>query len=714
MIKLKGLVRKKTYFNQENFYTIAKIYIEKEKNVITIVGELPGIKAGDSLILRGLWESHPKYGSQFRVESFAIALPDTVVSIREYLKSGVIKGVGPVTASKLVDHFGIDTLRVIEETPERLKEITGLGKSRLSVIKKGWKEHHAARYLLSFLNENGIKPSLSGKIFSQFGSDSVAVLKENPYILAAEMPANGFFLADKIARNIGMDDDDPVRIKAAIMHVLYKWASDGSVFIELNNLINLCEREFGIYENQIRENLLLLEQDHEIVLIESGGVEAVFIKHLYDAEIKVSERIKVLLSLPVMLREIDEAEIKAEVLSRLAIKLSEDQLDIVREVIKCKVSVITGGPGTGKTTLLRSLASIFRYAGKKVMLSAPTGRAARRLTEVTGMKAQTIHKMLGYNFADNYFDKNRDDPLDTYAIIVDEASMVDIELMSHLMDAITIDSVLIFVGDVFQLPSVGPGNVLSDIIRSEIVNVFYLTEIFRQESESDIVYNAHRIKDGESIETHKNNGELSDFYFIEQGNHEQIVRTIASLCKNNIPKRFGLDPVEDIQVITPMHKGITGTINLNHMLQKELNNENSLTVGGLKEADKVMHLKNNYQKDVYNGDIGIVKEIVPSEKKVVVNYYGRLVEYDSDDLSELSLAYTISVHKSQGSEYPAVIIPLTTQHFPLLQRNLLYTAITRGKELVVIVGTKNAIDIAISNDKPGKRVTGLVEKLKNP
>jgi exodeoxyribonuclease V alpha subunit len=429
----------------------------------------------------------------------------------------------------------------------------------------------------------------------------------------------------------------------------------------------------------------------------------------------VAERVKVLLSLPVLLKSLSEIEIQGEVLSRLAIQLSEDQLNIVKEVFKCKVSVITGGPGTGKTTLLRSISSIFRYAGKKIVLGAPTGRAARRLSEVTGVKAQTIHKILGYNFTDNYFDKNRDDPIEAHAIIIDEASMVDIELMSHLMDAITMDSVLILVGDVFQLPSVGPGNVLSDIIRSETVPVFYLTEIFRQEreSQSDIVYNAHRIKDGKLIDFQKDDGELSDFYFIEQGNHEKIARTIATLCSNNIPKRFGLDPIEDIQVITPMHKGVTGTVNLNHMLQMELNAENKLSIGGVKEGDKVMHLKNNYQKDVYNGDIGIVNEVIPSEKKVVVDYYGRFVTYTTEEMVELSLAYTISVHKSQGSEYPAVIIPLTTAHFPLLQRNLLYTAITRGKELVVIVGTREALEIAISNDKPGKRDTGLVARLKN-
>lgn len=710
MIELKGQIRKKTYSNPDNFYTIAKIYIEREKNVITIVGELPGIKEGDSVIVRGFWESHQKYGSQFRVESFGICLPDTIDSIKEYLKSGVIRGVGPITATKLVDHFGIDTLKVMEETPEKLKEVMGLGKSRLAIIKKGWKEHHAARHLISFLQENGIKPSLSGKIFKQYGEDSVEILKENPYILAMEIPQNGFFMADKIAQNMGVANDDPQRACAAIMHSLYRSTSDGSVFVELSNLINLCEREFGIYEGSVRDSLLTLEQEKEVVLLDND----VYIKSLYDAEIKVAERVKVLLSLPVLLKSLSETEIQGEVLSRLAIQLSEDQLNIVKEVFKCKVSVITGGPGTGKTTLLRSISSIFRYAGKKIVLGAPTGRAARRLSEVTGVKAQTIHKILGYNFTDNYFDKNRDDPIEAHAIIIDEASMVDIELMSHLMDAITMDSVLILVGDVFQLPSVGPGNVLSDIIRSETVPVFYLTEIFRQEreSQSDIVYNAHRIKDGKLIDFQKDDGELSDFYFIEQGNHEKIARTIATLCSNNIPKRFGLDPIEDIQVITPMHKGVTGTVNLNHMLQMELNAENKLSIGGVKEGDKVMHLKNNYQKDVYNGDIGIVNEVIPSEKKVVVDYYGRFVTYTTEEMVELSLAYTISVHKSQGSEYPAVIIPLTTAHFPLLQRNLLYTAITRGKELVVIVGTREALEIAISNDKPGKRDTGLVARLK--
>ena len=413
---------------------------------------------------------------------------------------------------------------------------------------------------------------------------------------------------------------------------------------------------------------------------------------------------------------IDTEQMSAEVQKRLAINLSNDQLEVLEQVFSHRISIISGGPGTGKTTLLRSIARVFEALGKKVRLCAPTGRAARRLAEVTHRKATTIHRLLGYNFMDGQFIRNQDNPLDADVLIVDEASMVDTALMYHFLKALSISAVLVLVGDVFQLPSVGPGNVLADIIQSDCVPVFYLNNIFRQDQESPIVINAHRVRNGESldIEPIENISAGSEFYFLEESDPHRVVARIVNLCRTEVPRRFGFDPVHDLQVLTPMHKGVIGTINLNRVLQEVLNpNPESMESMGniFKTDDKVMHLINNYQKEVYNGDIGIIRRIDKKKSRLSVEYYGRLVDYDPSDLDEISVAYAISVHKSQGSEYPAVIVPLMTQHFIMLQRNLLYTAITRGQKLVILIGTQKALSIALNNDKPQQRLSRLAERL---
>jgi exodeoxyribonuclease V alpha subunit len=450
--------------------------------------------------------------------------------------------------------------------------------------------------------------------------------------------------------------------------------------------------------------------------LDSSENRIIYLREFHEAENGISNRFKALMSVPIAPHSIDAERISTEVQKKLAIALSEEQIDALEKILSHRVAIITGGPGTGKTTLIRSINAIFEVLGKKVLLAAPTGRAARRLSEVTRRDAKTIHRLLGVNFQDGMFNKNKDNPLDAEAVIIDEASMLDTLLMFHLIDAIPMTAVLILVGDVFQLPSIGPGNVLSDIIKSAQTPVFYLKKIFRQAHQSPIILNAHRIRNGELpvLRSLNDSGSLSEFYFLEQGDPNRVVDAIVELCTTIIPETFSFDPMHDIQVLTPMHKGLVGTTHLNQVLQKELN-PNPVTVettgSTFKVGDKVMHLKNNYQKDVFNGDIGTISVVDLKEQLFSVDYYGRMVNYDFTETDEVSLAYAISVHKSQGSEYPAVILPIMVQHYVLLQRNLLYTAITRGKNLVIIIGTKKALTIALKNDMPKKRLSGLALRL---
>jgi exodeoxyribonuclease V alpha subunit len=545
------------------------------------------------------------------------------------------------------------------------------------------------------------------------------MLREEPYQLADDFPGSGFLIADTIARNLGLAKTGPDRVRGAIIHLIVQLTEDGHTFAEEENLIGRCENLFQIDRNAIQNAIdELVSSKHIVVEPFEAEIQtrALYLKGLYLAEKGLADRLKALLSVPIAPVKIDPEQIFKEIQKKLAINLSDDQLEVLEQIFSHRISIITGGPGTGKTTLLRSIATIFEALGKKVKLAAPTGRAARRLAEVTRRKAATIHRLLRYNFMDGQFIKNQDNPLDVDALIVDEASMVDTELMYHLLKAVPTSAVLVLVGDVFQLPSVGPGNVLADIIRSDSIPVFYLNEIFRQDQQSPIVINAHRVRNGESLDVQPSEpvDGASEFYFLENRDPQQVVDTIIQLCRQDLPDRFGIDPVHELQVLTPMHKGVAGTINLNHVLQDVLNPNPVLleTMGNaFKINDKVMHLKNNYQKEVYNGDIGTIRHIDKKQGQLSVDYYGRRVDYDQSDLDEISIAYAISVHKSQGSEYPAVIMPLITQHYIMLQRNLLYTAMTRGKKLVILIGTQKALSIALKNDRPQQRLSRLAERL---
>jgi exodeoxyribonuclease V alpha subunit len=717
---LEGQLERISYVNAASHYTIATLKTSKTNNLVTVVGPLAGVSAGQALRLKGTWETHPKYGQQFKIESYEITLPAAVDGIKKYLQSGIIKGIGPAMAARLVRRFGSRTLEVIEQHPEELLEIEGIGKARAALIRDAWRDHHVIRGLMQFLQAMGIKASFCARIFQAFGLDAVNVIRRDPYRLANEIPGIGFYVADTVARRLGALPDDPKRMRACIRHLMEQSLNDGHTFIYEDQLLERCREHFEIEPGAGRDTVAALADCGDLVVEDSAGgseTRAVYLKALHQAENGVARRFKALLSVPVVPPAMDTQRISAEIQKKLAITLSAEQLNVLEHILSHRVAIITGGPGTGKTTLIRSIQAILGALGKHVLLAAPTGRAARRLSEVSGQKAETIHRLLGYNFKDDRFDKNQDNPLEADAVIIDEASMVDIVLMFHLMQAIPMTAVLILVGDIFQLPSVGPGNVLSDMIASQRIPVYYLQKIFRQAHESPIVVNAHLVQRGEfpALKKLDASEDLSEFYFIQQSDPDMVAATIVELCSEALPRRFDFDPVHEVQVLTPMHKGVVGTTNLNQVLQKVLNPNPVLieTRGSIfKSGDKVMHLKNNYQKEVFNGDIGTISSIDRKQEMLSVDYYGRTVDYDFSEMDEIALAYAISVHKSQGSEYPAIILPIVTQHFVMLQRNLLYTAITRATKLVILIGTPKALGIALKNNKPRLRLSSLAVQLR--
>ena len=716
---LEGRLEHITFHNPDNHYTIARLR-PRDGGRVTIVGYMAAVRPGESLTIQGVWEQHPRFGQQFRIQTYTVTLPASVDGIRNYLESGFVKGIGPAMARRLIRHFGSQTLDVIETSPDRLTEVSGIGAVKADRIVTAWQTHHAVRDLMAFLQKNDIKIAYSARILKAYGADAVKILSTDPFRAAADIPGIGFIVADKIARHRDTPADVPGRNKACARYLLEQAAAEGHTFLPATVLAEQCENLFQIEPDELETALAALAEDNEITIETPSGApdtRAVYLKPLHTAETGIAAKLAALLSVPLHLPDLAPEQITTEILQKLAIQLSDEQMTVLHGLLAHRVAVITGGPGTGKTTLVRSIGAIFGGRGKKILLAAPTGRAARRLSEVTGRKAATLHKLLGYNLTTGLFDKDRDDPLETDVLIVDEASMVDTLLMHHLLSAVPMRCVLILVGDVFQLPAVGPGNVLSDLIKSKALPVFYLRTVFRQAQESPIIMNAHRIRRGEPplFERPDESSGLSEFYFIEQRNPARVVATIADLCTRAIPGRFSLDPVRDIQVLTPMHKGEVGTINLNQVLQKKLNPAGTDSPGQtdrFKTGDKVMHLRNNYQKEVFNGDIGVISAIDAARESLTVDYDGRIVNYDFAELDELALAYAISVHKSQGSEYPAVIVPLMTQHYALLQRNLLYTAATRGQQLVILIGMPRALEIALKNDRPAQRLSALADKIR--
>ena len=718
-VTLEGHIEKVSFHNRDNQFTIARFQVTGTDNLVTVLGLLPHPHPGSVLRITGTWETHARYGQQLRIVTAKTVLPSSIDGIRHYLASGFVKGVGPRTIARLVNHFKGQTLAVIENAPARLSEVKGIGHQTARRISEAWRTEHAFRGLVRFLQENGVNTLYAGRIFAAYGADSISVIQNEPLRLSHDFPRIGFTIADAVMQHCGVPFDDPRRVASCILHLLGESLNDGNTFVPLTDLAERCRLVFRIDEEPVATACRNLAEADEVV-IEDRSVDppqqAVYLAALHQGENTIATRIKALLSFPVRQVEMDRDRIAAQVLARLAIALSSEQTAVIANIFAFRVAIVTGGPGTGKTTLIRSITAVFESLGKQVVLAAPTGRAARRLAQVSGHKAHTIHRLLGYNPVEDGFEHNADNPLQTDVVIIDEASMVDTLLMAQLLQAVHVSSRLILVGDAFQLPSVGAGNVLADLIRSQAIRTFELNEIFRQDRESAIILNAHRVRRGARpvIAPSDFSGQITDFYFFDVKRPEAVLETIVDLARRVIPKHFALDPINDIQVLTPMHKGVVGTINLNRVLQERLNpHPEALRIGGrsFKPGDKVMHLKNNYRKDVFNGDSGILCSLDLKTEIATVDYDGRIVEYEFAELEEIGPAYAVTVHKSQGAEYPAVIIPLVTQHFVMLQRNLLYTAITRGKQLVVLIGTRKALDIALRNDRPRQRLSGLTARL---
>jgi exodeoxyribonuclease V alpha subunit len=714
---LEGQIERITFRSADSHFLIARFRLPETSSLVTVLGHIPEPRAGETLRLKGRWRSHPRYGQQFEVLSFEVLLPSGVEEIRRYLGSGVIPGIGPKTTERLIGHFKKETLAVLENEPHRLAEVPGIGPQKARRMGEAWREHHAVRSLMRFLQDLGVRPAYAAKIYKIYGSEALDILSEDPYRVARDIPRWGFYVADAVVRASDRPVDEIERARACLTHLLDNAVEEGHTYVPGAELESICAERFELDFEAVRNALDLLSAERRIVLDAAAPDHPVYPEPLFAAETDLARRLLTLsgIDLPPAGRPGAEDSIAAILARRMAVQLSKAQMSVVRSVLSQRVVIITGGPGTGKTTLVRALATVFEAVGCPCMLAAPTGRAARRMSEITGRKAVTLHKLLGFNPAEGQFLRDQDDPLDTGAVIVDEASMVDLALMSQLIRALPYTARLVLVGDVFQLPSVGPGMVLADLIASGTIRAFELSEVFRQAARSPIIGNAHKVRRGEMppLEPLAPGAPLAEFTFIEENDPEKLSRTILKLCVEDLPRQLGLDGVRDVQVLTPMHKGPLGTLELNRRLQAALNS-NAAKVGGFRLDDKVMHLRNNYPKEVFNGEIGSVCRLDPVRGALWVDYDGRQVAYEPADLDELALAYAISVHKSQGSEYPVIILPLVTRHYVMLQRNLLYTALTRARQMVILVGSAKAVRVAVRTDAPGRRRSLLAWRLECP
>ena len=720
---LQGSVERITFTNEENGYSVIKIKLPGRREPVSVVGNFVSVTPGEVLRMEGSWGVHARFGEQFKVDRYETAVPDSVHGIGKYLGSGLIKGIGPVMAKRIVSRFGTQTLEVIDGTPERLREVEGIGAYRLDQIRKAWEDQKDIRELMIFLRGHGVSAAFATRIFKHYGKASLEVVRENPYQLAMDVSGIGFLTADQIAQRLGIPLDSPLRAEGGVAYVLHQAAEEGHVCVPRGWLLDQCEKLLEIprpileqaVERQAAAQRLIKESLPAEVATAFGDEEAVYLRGYHAAETQMARRLLYLESFLAMQTRVDPEQAITWLRPKLPFTLAPLQEEAVKRALTEKVLVITGGPGTGKTTLIRAVLALYRHMDARVCLAAPTGRAAKRLSEATRHSASTIHRLLEYSPHLGGFQRNEQRPLGADLVIVDEASMLDILLMHHLLKAVPSQATLVLVGDVDQLPSVGPGNVLLDVIRSERFAVVRLTEIFRQARQSQIVINAHLVREGKFPRLLTDNAEkLQDFYFIEKEEPEEVLEVIVKLCRDRIPARFGFDPVEDIQVLTPMNRGAVGTHRLNRELQQALNPRgHAFERGGAvyRLNDKVMQLRNNYDKDVFNGDLGRIRKIDTENQQIDVEVDGRSVAYDFSELDELALAYAATVHKAQGSEYPAVVFPLLTQHYVMLQRNLLYTAMTRARKLVVIVGSKKALAIALNNHRIQKRFTLLSERL---
>ncbi|MGD8400763.1 MAG: ATP-dependent RecD-like DNA helicase [Bacillota bacterium] len=718
--QIDGTVERITFYDDANSYTVIKLKLGSGRTV-TAVGMLPQLYVGENLSLTGQWVQHKEYGEQFQLESWQSHLPLTVIGIERYLASGLIKGVGPATAKKLVRKFKLETLNIISQTPEQLTTLPGITLQKAERIARGLREHQEIQQVMVFLQGLGIGPGFALKIYRTYRREAVRIVRENPYRLADEVFGIGFKIADQIAQKLGVSPESPYRLRAGFRYLMNEYCNNGHIFGYESELVHLTEKELQVDAAQLGDQIEELIAKKELFRVTLAGRTVLYLGLFYYSEIGVAAKVQELLQMAIKPLNIAVGQFLAKYTAANRIQLATRQQEAVVKAVENGLLVITGGPGTGKTTIIKAILELFKAAGLSFMLAAPTGRAAKRLAEATAAPAKTVHRLLGYGSSkaeNGNFQFNEDEPLETDVLIVDEFSMVDLVLFYNLLKALTPGTRLIMVGDVDQLPSVGPGAVLRDLIRSGVVPTVRLNEIFRQAKESWIVLNAHRINRGEFPQLQK----TGDFFFLAEANPDRIVALLPDLVKTRISAYLSCDPIEDIQVLAPMRRTLTGVDNLNVCLQNALNPKGAdvpeLVVGQTvyRIGDKVMQTRNDYQRLVFNGDIGRIRKLDPEDRTLAVGFQDsdgeRLVEYQTEDLEQLTLSYAITVHKSQGNEYPVVVIPVTTQHFLMLQRNLLYTAVTRAKKMVVLVGTKRAIAIAVKNNRIDERHSLLSERLK--
>lgn len=705
MQKLRCVVERITYQNPENGYSVMRVKVKGYDELVTLVGNLLEVPAGSVLLCEGDWKVDKRYGSQFVAQTWEEVMPATLYGIEKYLGSGLVKGIGPKFAQLIVSRFGLDTIEIIETDIKRLYEVPGIGQKRVEKIAESWEKQKDIKNVMLFLQGYGVSTAYAAKIYRQYGKESIDTVKTNPYKLADDIWGIGFKTADTIASKMGYEKNDLRRLKSGVTYTLSHMAEEGNVYAEEEQLVKSAIELLDADEAPVRQAISEMLQSEDLI----ADAEAIYMPPFYYAEVGTANRLNKLLDCVEgnLFNIIPDISVISK---QTGVEYDEVQAEAIREAASSKVMVLTGGPGTGKTTTTQGIIAALKAMGLRILLAAPTGRAAKRMSEATGMEAKTIHRLLEYNPKDGY-KRNDDNPLEGDALIVDECSMIDLLLMNNLMKAIPAGMRLVLVGDIDQLPSVGAGNVLRDIIDSKRIPVIRLTRIFRQAQESRIVMSAHAINKGVFPDT--SNGKNTDFFFIQQEDPEQAVDTIVKLVKERLPNAYKR-PTSDIQVLTPMQRGVVGAANLNMALQTVLNpGQVSLNRSGysFRQGDRVMQLRNNYDKEVFNGDLGYIERVDMEDRTLFVCFDGRTVEYDVSELDELTLAYATTIHKSQGSEYPIVVMPVLMTHYVMLQRNLIYTGITRAKKICVLVGTKKALSFAIRNLSVLKRNTKLKERL---
>lgn len=714
---ISGVIERVTFHSEESGFCVLKVKTKEQRDLVTIVGSSMTVTPGEFVDAVGHWITNREYGLQFQAQELRLILPSTLAGIEKYLGSGLVKGVGPHFAKVLVKAFGADVFNVIEKNPEKLFELSGIGQHRQQKIVQSWQDQRKIREIVVFLHSHGVGTARAVRIYKTYGNKAIELLREDPYRLASDIRGIGFKTADALAERLGISRQSLQRARAGVKHVLHEMCSSGHCAVPVEKLVEESCSLLEIEQDTIQEALHQEKAEGRLMLEEIDGKPHVFLQHLYDAELGVVKLLKNLLHHKKTWGEtlkLDKAIAWVENETKMA--LSKSQRQAINIALKNKVVIITGGPGVGKTTLVNSILKILRAHTQKIMLCAPTGRAAKRLSESTGMEAKTIHRLLEFDPKNYGFKRNETSPLDVELLVVDEVSMIDLPLMYRLLKAVPEHCTLMLVGDADQLPSVGPGMILANLIDSGVIPTIRLKEIFRQAASSQIIVNAHKINKGYIPKLKSEPGEVSDFYFVEANTPELILEKLLQIVTERIPKRFKLDPIRQVQVLVPMNRGGLGARALNTALQKHLNpNLQHAKVSrfgyDFAVGDKVIQTVNNYDKEVFNGDIGFIKTINLEDSELLIEFDNRSIPYEIDELDEISLAYATSIHKAQGSEYEAVVIPIAMQHFTLLERNLIYTAITRGKSLVVVLGQAKALAIAVRNARSNQRITHLSERL---